>query len=71
MPASGARHELGDPALVDAHATVDPVHRAPVLLGRGTPFFDQLEGAPFALEGPISVTEGTGVTHLRYRVVHS
>lgn len=40
----------------------------PLLLGGGTPFFDQLEGAPVELEGPTSVTEGTGVTHLRYRV---
>jgi dihydrofolate reductase len=42
----------------------------PVILGGGTPFFAQLEGAPFALEGPVSVTEGTGVTHLRYRVTY-
>ncbi len=33
-----------------------------------TPCFDQLAGAPVELEGPISVTEGTDVTHLRYRV---
>jgi dihydrofolate reductase len=42
----------------------------PVLLGDGTPFFDQLQGAPFVLEGPVSVTEGTDVTHLRYRVTY-
>ena len=42
----------------------------PVLLGGGTPFFDQLQGAPFVLEGPVSVTEGTDVTHLRYRVTY-
>jgi dihydrofolate reductase len=42
----------------------------PVLLGDGTPFFDQLQGAPFVLEGPVSVTEGTHVTHLRYRVTY-
>jgi dihydrofolate reductase len=40
----------------------------PVLLGGGTPFFDQLEGAPFVLEGPLSVVEDADVTHLRYRV---
>jgi dihydrofolate reductase len=40
----------------------------PVLLGGGTPFFDQLQGAPFELEGPVSVTEDIDVTHLRYRV---
>ncbi|MGH8931323.1 MAG: dihydrofolate reductase family protein [Egibacteraceae bacterium] len=40
----------------------------PVLLGGGTPFFDQLKDAPIELQGPISVVEGTNVTHLRYRV---
>jgi dihydrofolate reductase len=40
---------------------------APVLLGGGTPFFDQL-GAIVDLEGPISVVQGKAVTHLRYRV---
>ena len=44
------------------------VDLVPVLLGGGTPFFAGLEGAPVALEGPISVTEGTSVTHMRYRV---
>jgi dihydrofolate reductase len=39
-----------------------------VLLGGGTPFFEQLRSAPVALEGPVSVTEDTDVTHLRYRV---
>jgi hypothetical protein len=36
--------------------------------GGGTRFFDQLKDAPVELEGPVSVVEGTGVTHLRYRV---
>ena len=44
------------------------VDLVPVLLGAGTRFFDQLEGAPFELEGPISVVEDTDVSHLRYRV---
>jgi dihydrofolate reductase len=44
------------------------VDLVPVLLGGGTPFFEQLQGAPFELEGPVSVTEDVDVTHLRYRV---
>jgi len=44
------------------------VDLVPVLLGGGTPFFDELQGAPFELEGPVSVAQGTDVTHLRYRV---
>jgi dihydrofolate reductase len=40
----------------------------PVLLGDGTPFFSALGIAPVALEGPLSVTDGADVTHLRYRV---
>lgn len=39
----------------------------PVLLGKGIRFFDNLTGAPIKLEGP-RVVEGTGVTHLAYRV---
>ena len=44
------------------------VDLVPVLLGGGTPFFSALGSVPIALEGPISVTEGTSVTHMRYRV---
>jgi dihydrofolate reductase len=40
----------------------------PVLLGGGTPFFERLSNAPVALDGPVSVVQGTGVTHLAYRV---
>jgi dihydrofolate reductase len=44
------------------------VDLVPVLLGGGTPFFDELKRAPVELEGPTSVVEGADVTHLRYRV---
>jgi dihydrofolate reductase len=44
------------------------VDLVPVLLGGGTPFFDRLKDVPVELEGPISVVQGTDVTHLRYRV---
>ena len=40
----------------------------PVLLGAGTPFFPSLGIKPVQLEGPISVVQGLGVTHLTYRV---
>jgi dihydrofolate reductase len=47
------------------------VDLVPVLLGGGTPFFEQLKEAPVELEGPVSVVEGVDVTHLRYRVRYS
>jgi dihydrofolate reductase len=43
------------------------VNLVPVLLGQGIRYFDNLSNAPVTLEGP-SVIEGTGVTHLIYRV---
>ena len=44
------------------------VDLVPVLLGDGTPFLKGLTGAPVDLDGPLSITEGNKVTHLRYRV---
>jgi dihydrofolate reductase len=48
---------------------LDEVHvdLVPVLLGGGTQFFGEL-GGPVQLDGPVSVVEGTGVTHIRYQV---
>jgi dihydrofolate reductase len=45
------------------------VELVPVILGAGTPLFADLGSPPVEFEGPIMVVEGTGVTHLRYRVV--
>ncbi len=46
------------------------VNLVPVLLGAGIRFFDNLRGTPVELEGP-RVIEGTGVTHLYYRLKSS
>ncbi len=46
------------------------VNVVPVLLGEGIPFFANLAKAPVKLSDP-TVIEGTGVTHLRYRVTYS
>lgn len=43
------------------------VDLVPVLLGEGIRFFDHLTSAPIKFEDP-QVIEGTGVTHLYYRV---
>lgn len=40
----------------------------PVLLGKGIPFFAGPSTAPVRLTDPYRVIEGTGVTHLYYRV---
>jgi dihydrofolate reductase len=47
------------------------VDLVPVLLGNGTRLFDVPGSAvePTEFEGPIQIVQGTGVTHLRYRVI--
>ena len=42
----------------------------PVLLGDGVPYFGKRTGSPLQLEDP-TVVEGTGVTHLLFRVSSS
>jgi dihydrofolate reductase len=47
------------------------IELVPVVLGSGTPLFAELGVTPAQFEGPIRVVEGTGVTHIRYRVKRS
>jgi dihydrofolate reductase len=48
---------------------LDEIHidLVPILLGDGVRLFESLKAAPIELEGP-QVSEGSGVTHLTYRV---
>lgn len=52
---------------------LDEVHvdLVPVFLGSGIALLGMIKHAPVELDGPISVTEGKGVTHLGYRVVRN
>ena len=44
------------------------VELVPVVLGGGKTLYGELATTPVQFEGPIAVAQGTGVTHLRYRV---
>jgi dihydrofolate reductase len=52
---------------------LDEVHvdLVPVFLGSGIPLLGMIKDAPVELDGPISGTQGKGVTHLGYRVVRT
>jgi dihydrofolate reductase len=45
------------------------VDLVPVILGDGTRLFADRGAPPVEFDGPILVVQGTGVTHLRYRVI--
>jgi dihydrofolate reductase len=44
------------------------VDLVPVLLGAGTPFLSAFGDTPIVLDGPVEITQGTRVTHLRFQV---
>lgn len=44
------------------------VELVPVVLGSGTPLFAGLGTVPVQFDGPTTIVDGTGVTHLRYQV---
>jgi dihydrofolate reductase len=44
------------------------IELVPILLCGGKKLFDELAATPVQFEGPVAVVQGTGVTHLRYRV---
>jgi dihydrofolate reductase len=58
-----ARQCLDAGLLDEAH-----INLVPVLLGGGTPLYSGLGLKPVQLEGPISVVDGTDVTHIAYAV---
>jgi dihydrofolate reductase len=74
-----AREAAGDKDVVVASAKIAQqcleaglldevsVNLVPVVLGAGVPYFESVATAPVRLADP-DVIEGTGVTHLRYRV---
>ena len=63
VASANVAQQILDAGLLDAIR----VNLVPVLLGEGIPFFQQLSNKPVQLEDP-RVVEGTGVTHLYYRV---
>ena len=62
-------HGAGTAQLALAAGVLDElqIHLIPVLLGEGRPLFEHLGAGQRELE-PTRVIEGSGVTHLRYRV---
>lgn len=63
-------HGAGVTQLALAAEVLDEIqiHLVPVLLGEGRRLFEHLGAEQIELE-PVGVREGTGATHLRYRVV--